>query len=94
MGELKELLLERNYSESMIDSAVTRAKCIPREVALRKSKTNEKTKRPIFAIRYDPRLPAIQNIPAKHWRSMTGSDQYLKEVFPEPPLTAFKIQDN
>ena len=31
---------------------------------------------------------------AKHWRAMTGQDQYLAEVFPEPPLTAFKRQKN
>ena len=42
LGDLKELFLARNYSEQMIDSAVTRAKCIPRESALRKSKINEK----------------------------------------------------
>ena len=30
---------------------------------------------------------------ARHWRSMT-QDSYMKEVFPEPPLTAFKKQAN
>ena len=94
MRELKELLLARDYSEKLVNSAIQRASCIPREVALRKTKINEKTKRPIFAVRYDPRLPGIQNIQAKHWRSMTGSDMYLKEVFPVPPLTAFKRQAN
>ena len=28
----------------------------------------------------------------KHWRSMTYMDPYLKEVFPEPPLVAYKRQ--
>ena len=50
--------------------------------------------RPIFAFQYDPRLPALQNIQNKHWRAMVSQDQYLAEVFPEPPLTAFRKQRN
>ena len=42
---------------------------------------------------YDPRLPSLQNSIAKHWRSMT-QDSYLKEVFKEPPLVAFRRQQN
>ena len=42
----------------------------------------------------DPRLPDIQSIQAKHWRSMVCQDPYLSEVFPEPPLTAYKRQRN
>ena len=54
----------------------------------------ESRRRPVFEIRYDPRLPSIPNIQAKHWRSMTSQDQYLKEVFPMTPLTAYKRQRN
>ena len=43
---------------------------------------------------YDPRLPAIQAIQAKHWRSMTSQNEHLKNVFPEPPLIAFRKQNN
>ena len=49
--------------------------------------------RPVLAVKYDPRLPLISNLQAKHWRSMTFWDNYMKEVFPEPPLTAFKRQN-
>ena len=58
-------------------------------MALRKVFKKDKDKRPIFVTSYDPRLPDIQNIQAKHWRSMIGQDPYLKEVFKAPPLTAF-----
>ena len=47
-----------------------------------------------MAVRYDPRLPVVGPIMAKHWRSMITQDQYLKEVFEEPPLTAYKRQRN
>ena len=53
-----------------------------------------KTKRPVFAVTYDPRLPSITNLQAKHWRSMVSRDKYLGDVFPSPPLTAYKRQPN
>ena len=43
---------------------------------------------------YDPRLPAIPPIQQKHWRSMVNQDQYMRRVFPLPPLTAYKWQQN
>ena len=67
MFELKEMLLSRDYPERLIDSALNRAISIPRKQALKRSKKKKDTqKRPVFAIKYDPRLPAIQTIQAKH----------------------------
>ena len=54
----------------------------------------EAGKRPIFAIKYDPRLPSISPIVNKHWRAMICQDEYLKEVFKQPPLIAYKRQKN
>ena len=47
----------------------------------------------IFVINYDPRLPSIPSIVKKHWRSMT-LDPRLKEIFPDPPLVAYKRPQN
>ena len=78
LQELKELLLARNYPESLIDRSIAKAIKIPRNVALLKVQKKVSGKRPIFALQYDPRLPAIQPIVAKHWRSMSTQDKYLK----------------
>ena len=94
MEELKELLLERDYPENMVDSALQRAKKVPRKAALKKVVKKVQTKRPVFAVTYDPRLPSITNMQAKHWRSMVSRDKYLGDVYPSPPLTAFKRQPN
>ena len=94
MEELKGLLLERGYSEGMVDSALERAKKVPRKAALKKVAKKVQTKRPVFAVTYDPRLPSITNLQAKHWRSMVSRDKYLGDVFPSPPLTAYKRQPN
>ena len=92
--ELKNLLLERGYKSKLIDTALDRARKIPRNFALQKVKNSKKSDRPVFAVTFDPRLPAIPNCQAKHWRAMVAQDIYLAEVFPQPPLTAFKRQKN
>ena len=55
-------------------------------------KKQTKNNIPVFALKFDPRLPAITKIQAKHWRTMT-QDSYMAEVFPQPPLTAFRRQN-
>ena len=96
INELKEMLMERDYPERLVDSALNKAKLVPRLTALKRviRKKVKNKQRPVFAVKFDPRLPAISNIQTKHWRSMTFQDQYMGEVFPQPPLTAFKRQKN
>ena len=87
-------MLNREYSEMTVNAAIDRARTIPRHVALRRVIRKQEEKRPVFALTYDPRLPNIQNIQAKHWRSMVSQDPYLSEVFTQPPLTAYRRQRN
>ena len=81
LNELKHLLLERGYAENMVDSALQKVKKVPRKAALKKVAKKVQTKRPVFAVTYDPRLPSITNLMAKHWRSMVSRNKYLGEVF-------------
>ena len=94
--ELKCFLLDREYKPGLVDSAINRARAIPRKEALKESVTDPSTtlRRPIFAVTWDPRLPSIPSIQNKHWRSMVSQNPYLAEVFAEPPLTAYKRQRN
>ena len=62
--------------------------------ALKKVNQEVGNQRPVFVIEYDPRLPSITQIVRKHWRSMTTQDPKLREVFPEPPLVAYKVAPN
>ena len=95
LDELKDLLVERNYKKNIINSAINRAKQIPRKKALeRVITTKNKNRRPVFAVMYDPRLPALPSIVKKHWRTMVGNDPHLKEVFPLPPLVAYRRPQN
>ena len=72
--KLKVLMENRGYSQRTIDSAIDRAREIPRQIALRRIIRRQTDRRPVFALTYDPRLPPIQSIQAKHWRSMVGQD--------------------
>ena len=95
LDELKQLLLDRNYKKNIINSAIDRAKQIPRKEALKRVNINKNEKRrPVFAVMYDPRLPALPSIVKKHWRTMVESDPHLKEVFPLPPLVAYRKPQN
>ena len=87
------MLEDRKYKPSLVDAAIRRARAIQRAQALKKVVLPPHSKRPIFAVTDDPRLPDLQSLQRKHWRSMI-QDQYLKSVFPEPPLIAFRKQKN
>ena len=79
----------------MINTAIQKARNIPRLVAIQKKADHMKqTRRPVFAVTWDPRLPRISSIQLKHWRTMCSQDPRLAEVYKEPPLTVFKRQKN
>ena len=66
---------------------------MPRKVALFKVKKKTSEKRPVFATKFDPRIPALQPMIAKYWRAMT-QEKYMKGCFSQPPLIAFRRQTN
>ena len=76
---LKKLMESRDYSERTINASIARARAMPRHVALRRANRKQEDRRPVFALTYDPRLPAMQSIQAKHWRSMVSQDPYLND---------------
>ena len=94
--ELKQMFLEREYSPGIIDSAIAKARAIPRQQALRRVLLTgqQMTNRLVLVVSFNPRLPSIPNITRKHCRSMVGQEHYLKSVFPEPPMVAYKRQRN
>ena len=91
---MKRDLEDRNYKSSIIDLAITKAKSQNRADTLKRKVKPKQSNRPVFATAFDPRMPCIQPIQAKHWRAMVSQDQYLAKVFPQPPLTGFKRQPN
>ena len=60
---------------------------IPRAEALKKVPREKNQNRPVFVVTFDPSM--TQTV-----RRTMVQDPYLKEVFPEPPLIAFRRQKN
>ena len=89
LAELKEMLLAREYKSGVIDSAINKAKDIPREKALERVTRPKTSDRPVFVVRYHPSLPSVTKIIQKHHRTMI-MDPEMKENFPKPPLVAYK----
>ena len=86
--ELKTFLLSRDYPPSIIDSALTRASLVDRNEALMKVQQTPNN-RTVFALDYHPALPSISNTLKSSWNLMV-KDPYLKEVFPKPPMVAYR----
>ena len=63
-------------------------------MALLKTKKKVSDNRPVFAIKYDPRLPALQPLIAKHYKAMVSQEKYLKNCFTKPPLIALRREAN
>ena len=65
--ELITLLVERNYNKKTVEATINKVKELPREMVLKKrpKKQQKENNRPVFSV-YDPRMPALQNIQAKH----------------------------
>ena len=99
--ELKDMLIERGYSSGLIDAAIRRARNIPRNQALQYfgdekagNKNSNPTRRPVHSVTFDPRLPTLPLIHKKHCRAMVFEDPHIIEVFPDPPLVAYKRNIN
>ena len=93
MDELKDMLLSRSYNKNVIASAIKRALEVKREDALKRVEKTKKKDRVTFVVTYNPKLPSISGIINKHWKTLTR-DRDAKEVFPLPPMVAYKQPPN
>ena len=76
----------------MIDAAIDKAKSIPRNVALQRV-AKKQNDRVIFVLDFNPILPSMSAIIKSSWRVMT-QDPYMKKVYPQPPMIAFRRPPN
>ena len=86
--ELKEFLLSRQYRSRVIDTAIERAKSIPRkDTFTRKGKLA--SKRIPLVTTYQPGLPNLHCIVRKHFPILTASAR-CKAAIPEVPIIAYR----
>ena len=91
--ELATRLREREYSEAVISSGITRAKAVPREEALKKvvKKVEEGSRQHFLIVEWDRRSsPPLADILDTNFKEMVSMDQRLGRVFKKVPRPAFK----
>jgi len=93
LEELKNMLLSRQYKTKVIDEALEKVKRIPRQEALKKKERNDNG-RPTFVLTYKPQLPSVAQIMHKHWKALTFQDEEMMDLFPKPPMVAYKQKGN
>jgi hypothetical protein len=91
--DLEEMLLSRNYiQQKHCKSSNWESFNLNRKEIIKKvDKT--KTDRVVLALKCHPKLPSVSNIIKKHWRTLSR-DPRAKEMFPQPPMIAFKQPPN
>jgi hypothetical protein len=89
LEELKQMLLSRSYDIKIIDGAISKAMDIDRKLSLEKKVQEPTTNRIPFVITYHPGLPSLSTILKQGWKIMI-KDEYLKKVFPLPPMVAYR----
>eukprot|EP00795_Rhopilema_esculentum_P014500 gene14500-biopygen4278 len=93
LGKLAGWLKDRGYEESLVNQQIDRVRRLDRETLLEKAgsrKTNEgRADRVPLVTTYHPALNGLGNIARKHHTLLTGSEEH-KEVFPVPPVVAFR----
>ena len=90
MSELRDMLLSRGYKRKLIDRNIEKALLVPRDQAIKRVIRKKDVDRVVFSVMYHPALPSIPRIIAKGYRAMVESDPRLKEVFPKPPMVAYR----
>jgi hypothetical protein len=107
LSELKsEFLLPRNYHSKVIDSQYNRVRNLPgesyeekRKLALKKKDKevadhDEKKKRVIAPIDFNPRLPKLNVVFNKHFKAMLFKKPELETTFDAPPMAALRQPPN
>ncbi len=92
LSELENMLLSRGYNKNIVKETTSKALTLDRTEVLKKV-TKTKKDRVVLAVTYHPKLPSVSSIISKHWRTLS-KDQKAKEIFPLPPMVAFKQPPN
>ena len=92
LGELKRMLLSRDYNKRIVKNAIDAVGALDRNKILQKvvKKSNERI---VLALTYHPKLPSVPQILKKHSRTLTKDNKMLK-IFPTPPMVAYKQPPN
>ncbi|XP_059589400.1 uncharacterized protein LOC109283074 isoform X2 [Alligator mississippiensis] len=93
LTDLKKAFTQQGHSSREIDSMFERATRIPREELLQYRRTPPPPNCTPLVMMYHPSLELVRKI-LKQLQPILDRDLFLKKVFPEPPILAFKQAPN
>ena len=92
VGELAGWLKDRGYEESMVNEQIDRARRLDRQTLLANTgnrSTQGRGKRVPLVATYHPALNSLGKVARRLHPMLTNSEEH-REVFPEPPVVAFR----
>jgi len=90
---VKAQLVNRGYDGAFVETELIKVDIKKREELLREKTSSKRNKRIPLVITFSRALPKIGRIIRRHLHTLHTSDR-MKEVFPEPPLVAFRRDCN
>ena len=90
--ELREAFHARKYNRRMVENQSSKALAIPREQLLQ-YKDKQPMDRTPLVVTYDPSLVKLRKI-ARELQPLLDNDPYLSQIFPAPPVIAFRQPPN
>jgi hypothetical protein len=92
--KMSQFFHQQNYPGDTVKKAQQKASTISREDALReKEDKNGNDERPVLTITFHPHNIAVKNTLLKNFHILQA-DPELREIFPAPPLVAYKRDTN
>ena len=87
--------LKRSLSSQAVNNQILKVKKVKkRNLALVKKTKVKNSDRVIAPFDFNPALPKISNVLAKHHRTMLNDNPDLKKVFPQPPMASLRQGPN
>ena len=93
---MEHFFVNQGYDHQCVVKGLERAREVSRSDALNRSSKDAKaaqSERPVLAITYHPHNIPVKNIIVKNFH-MIQADVDLKELFPQPPLVAYRRDTN
>jgi hypothetical protein len=91
--EMASFFKNRQYPTPTVESALTRTGNLNREATLMPKTTSDSEDRPVLAIKYHPHNLQVKNVLLRNFH-IIQDDPDLAEIFPKPPLVAYKRDNN
>ena len=84
---------DQGYPFDIVSNSLVRARVVSRKDSLKQKQDRSQNERPVLSLTYHPHNIPVKNVLVKNFHILQA-DADLKEIFPKPPLVAYKRDTN